>query len=386
MIYLDYNATTPIDPAVREAMLPYLGEWYGNPSSTHAQGRACAAAIATAREQVAMLLGTELLGAKTSEVVFTAGGTESNNLAILGTMCREPAANGRHLVISSLEHPATIEPAKFLEQQGYAVSVVGCDATGTIDPAEVAAALRPETALVSIMHANNEIGSVQPIRAIADLCHAQGVLVHTDTAQSAGKISVRVDELGVDFLSLAGHKFYAPKGVGALYMRSGTQLAPVLHGAGQEAGIRPGTENVAFIVGLGVAAKLAAEGLGEANSHMQAMRDRLELLLQKAIGAGFSVNAADAQRLPNTLSGNFPGVTGVELLEHTPSLLASTGAACHSGETKLSATLAAIGLEKDIARGTVRLSVGRHTTADEIDSAAEQLIGAWKKLQARHSS
>jgi cysteine desulfurase len=377
-IYLDYNATTPVEPDVREAMLPWLGAWYGNPSSSHAQGRACAGAIETARGQVAAMLGADA-----SEVVFTAGGTESNNLAIIGTMWREPATRGRHLVISSLEHPATVEPAKFLKRQGYAVTVVGCDASGTVDPNEVAAALRPETALVSIMHANNEIGSVQPIRTIADLCHAQGVLVHTDAAQSAGKIPVGVDELGIDFLSLAGHKFYAPKGVGALYMRQGTQLEPVLRGAGHERGIRPGTENVSLIAGLGVAAQLAADGLAESNSHMQSMRDRLQTALAEAIGERFTVNAADAERLPNTLSGNFPGVIGVELLEHTPTLCASTGSACHSGETTLSATLAAIGLDTATARGTLRLSVGRHTTADEVDEAAKLLIDVWQELQSK---
>ena len=373
MIYLDYNATTPIDPAVREAMLPYLDDWYGNPSSSHSQGRACAEAILLARSQVA-----ELLGCDASEVVFTSSGTESNNLAILGTMWRAPPSSGRHLVISSIEHPATKEPAELLKQQGYAVSVVGCDASGTIDPSDVAAALRPETALVSIMHANNEIGSVQPIRAIADICQAHGVLVHTDAAQSAGKISVRVGELGVDFLSLAGHKFYAPKGVGALYMRRGTQIEPVVRGASHEHGIRPGTENVTFIAGLGTAARIADECLAEASVHIRAMRDRLQTALSEAIGSGFSVNAAEAERLPNTLSANFPDVVGADLLERTPALCASTGSACHSGETELSATLNAIGLDSNIARGTVRLSVGRHTTAAEVDEAAKLLIAAWR--------
>ena len=375
MIYLDHKATTPIDPAVREAMLPYLGTWFGNPSSTHEQGAACAEAIATARGQVASLLGCDA-----SEVTFTSGGTESNNLAILGTMWRREPADGAHLVISAFEHPATSEPARFVEQQGYAVSVVGCGADGVIDSAEVAAALRPETALVSIMHANNEIGSIQPIRAIADACRERGVLVHTDAAQSAGKISVDVEELGVDFLSLAGHKFYAPKGVGALYIRNGVQIEPVIRGAGHERGIRPGTENTAYIVALGAAAQIAAERLAGNRSHMQAMRDRLHAALVSAIGEDFSINADGAERLPNTLSGNFPGVSGVELLQRTPAICASTGSACHSGETKLSATLAAIGLAPEIARGTVRLSVGCHTTADNIDEAARALILAWREL------
>jgi len=376
-IYLDYNATTPIDPAVREAMLPYLGEWFGNPSSSHAQGRAWADAIEDARGQVA-----EMLGAAPSEIVFTAGGTESNNLAILGTMTREASSTARHVVISSIEHPATIAPADFLERQGYAVSIVGCDKSGTVDAADVRAALRPETALVSILHANNEVGSMQPIREIADACHEQRTLMHTDAAQSAGKVPVRVDDLAVDLLSIAGHKLYAPKGIGALYVRSGTQLDPVLHGAGQERGFRPGTENTAYIVGLGVAAELITNGLAEAQQHMQAMRDRLHAALASAMGEGLSVNGMDAERLPNTLSVNFPHIVGQELLERTSDVFASTGAACHSGTTKLSATLAAIGLDESTARGTVRLSVGRHTTAKEVDRAAQSLFAAWRELHA----
>jgi cysteine desulfurase len=374
-IYLDYNATTPIDPAVREAMLPYLGECFGNPSSSHAQGRVCAEAIDRAREQVA-----EMLGASASEIVFTAGGTESNNLAILGTMTREAPSTGRHLVTSSIEHPATIAPAEFLERQGYAISMVGCDGTGTIAPADVREALRPETALASIIHANNEIGSIQPIRAIAEVCHAQGALVHTDAAQSIGKVPVRVDDLNVDLLSIAGHKLYAPKGVGALYVRGGTRLEPVLHGAGQERGFRPGTENVAYIVGLGVAAELITNQLATAAQHMRAMRDRLHATLAAAIGERLLVNGANTELLPNTLSVSFPDVSGHELLQRTPDVLASTGAACHSGETRLSATLAAIGLDEPTARGTVRLSVGRHTTAAEIDRAADLLLAAWREL------
>ena len=327
-----------------------------------------------------------MLGASASEVIFTAGGTESNNLAILGTMTRDAPGTGQHLVISSIEHPATVAPAEFLERQGYAVSIVSCDGSGTIDTADVRAALRPETALASIIHANNEIGSIQPIRAIADECHARDVLVHTDAAQSIGKVPVRVDDLGVDMLSIAGHKLYAPKGVGALYVRSGTRLEPVLHGAGQERGFRPGTENVAYVVGLGVAAELITNDLAGVVQHMRAMRDRLHAALAGSIGERFSVNGADAERLPNTLSVNFPDISGHELLERTPDVYASIGAACHSGETQLSATLFAIGLDEATARGTVRLSVGRHTTADEIDRAAEMLVTAWHQLTAANES
>ena len=376
-IYLDHNATTPVDPAVREAMLPFLGECFGNPSSSHAQGRACAEAIDNARGQVA-----RMLGANASEIVFTAGGTESNNLAILGTMAREAPGGGRHLIISSIEHPATTAPAKFLERQGYAVSIVGCDKSGTVDAAEVQAAIRPKTALVSIMHANNEIGSIQPIRAIADACREQGVLMHSDAAQSIGKVPVNVDDLGVDLLSIAGHKLYAPKGVGALFIRDGVELEPVIHGAAHERGIRPGTENVAYIVGLGMAAELITQQLASAREHMRAMRDRLHTALASAIDERLTVNGAEAARLPNTLSVNFPDAVGQELLERAPDIQASTGAACHSGETKVSATLAAIGVDEATARGTVRLSVGRHTTAEEVDEAARLLIAAWRKMTA----
>lgn len=380
MIYLDYNATTPIAAEAREAMLPFLDAEYGNPSSAHRLGRAAHEAVVRARGQVA-----GLLGAQPDEILFTSGGTESNNLAIKGValaqaLARGDARLGGHLVISAVEHPAVAEPARFLKRLGWQVTVVGTNRHGLVDAAEVAAALRDDTQLVSVMHANNEIGTIQPIRAIADRCRARGVLVHTDAAQSAGKIPVDVDELGVDLLSIAGHKLYAPKGVGALFVRRGTKLEPLLHGAGHESGRRAGTENVPYLVALGRAAEWAAAGLTEASARMAALRDRLHERLRAAVDPRLSVNGADAPRLPNTLSVNFPDVVGAELLARAPEVCASTGAACHSGETHLSATLAAIGLDAAVARGTVRLSLGRSTTADQIDRAAELLGVAWRAL------
>ncbi len=375
LIYLDYNATTPIAPAVQEAMAPFLTEHYGNPSSDHALGRACYEAVEDARGRLA-----QLLGADDDEIVFTSSGTESNNLALKGVAFRHAPGGGGHFVISAIEHPAIVQPAAFLERLGYDVTVVGCDARGLIDPAEVQAALRPDTALVSIMHANNEIGAVEPIREIAEICRDRGVLFHTDAAQSIGKTVVRVKDLGVDMLTVAGHKIYAPKGVGALYVRRGVDLEPVLHGAGHERGFRAGTENVPYIVGLGRAAAVIEEHLNEAVDRLAMLRDRLWTRLAAAID-GLSFNGDVAARLPNTLSANFPDVNGAELLGRCPELCASTGAACHAGTTQMSATLEAIGISPDVARGTVRLSVGWYTREDEIDQAAELLIAGWEGLR-----
>ena len=375
-IYLDYNATTPIAPSVQEAMLPFLAEHFGNPSSSHWLGRACHEAIEDARDRVAALIG-----ANADEIIFTSGGTESNNLALKGIMmARAPVFDG-HLVISSLEHPAIAEPARYLERLGCQVSVVACNAHGVVEPNAVAAVLKPDTKLVSIMHANNEIGTLQPIREIAEICRSRNILVHTDAAQSMGKVRVFVEELGVDMLSIAGHKLYAPKGVGALYVRQGVALEPVTHGAGHEGGLRPGTENTPYIVALGQACLLAGKALDDVGDRMASLRDRLASRLQDAIGDELTINGAQAPRLPNTLSVNFPGVIGAELLARVPELCASTGSACHSGTTKMSATLAAIRLPAEQARGTVRLSVGWYTSESDVDRAAELLLGAWESLR-----
>jgi len=374
-IYLDYNATTPLAPAVQEAMLPFLAEHYGNPSSSHALGCACREAVADARSRVA-----SLVGADSDEIVFTSGGTEANNLALKGLAFRRfPVEKGR-LVISAFEHPSVAEPARFLERLGFTLSMAPTSAKGVVDPRQVAAAIRPDTLLVSVMHANNEIGVVQPIREIAEVCRQRGVLLHTDAAQSVGKIRVSVAELGVDLLSIAGHKLYAPKGVGALYVRRSTTLEPLLHGSAHERGLRAGTENVASIVGLGHAAALAEKSLAESGPRLAMFRDRLQNRLQESIGKGLTINGRAAERLPNTLSINFPGVTGGALLRRLPELCASSGAACHSGSTQMSPTLAAIGLSPEVARGAVRLSLGWYTSEEEIDRAASLLIAAWEAL------
>lgn len=374
-IYLDYNATTPIAPAVQEAMLPFLAEHYGNPSSGHALGCACRESISVARQRVASLLGCDH-----DEVVFTSGGSEANNLALKGVAFSRLPVRG-HLVISSIEHPAIVEPARFLQRLGCELTVVGTDGNGVVDPQAVAQALRPDTVLASVMHANNEIGTVQRIEEISRLCHERGVLVHTDAAQSFGKIETRVGDLGVDLLTIAGHKVYAAKGVGALFVRRGLSLEPLLHGGGQEGGLRAGAENVASIVGLGRAAALAAASLHESRVRMEWLRDRLQERLRDGIGDEFGVNGEGAERLPNTLSANFPGVAGADLLRRCPELCASTGAACHSGAARISDTLASIGLSPEKARGTVRLSVGYYTEEDDVDRAASLLLSAWENLR-----
>jgi len=374
-IYLDYNATTPIAPSVQEAMLPFLTEHYGNPSSSHSLGRACHEAIEDSRDRVAALLGADH-----DEIIFTGGGTEANNLALKGIMMARAPTFGGHLVISALEHPAIAEPAKYLEKLGCRVSVVGCNRNGVVEPEAVAALLKPDTKLVSIMHANNEIGTIQPLKAISEMCRSRNILFHTDAAQSIGKIRTYVEELGVDMLTIAGHKLYGPKGVGALYVRQGVALESYTHGAAHESGLRPGTENTAFIVALGHACFLAGKAVEDASDRMADLRDRMERKLQEAIGE-LTINGGQAPRLPNTLSVNFPDVTGGELLARTPEICASTGSACHASMTKLSATLAAIRLTPDQACGTVRLSIGWYTSEEDIDRAAELLIGAWESLR-----
>ncbi|MCA9208523.1 MAG: cysteine desulfurase [Planctomycetales bacterium] len=375
-IYLDYNATTPVAPSVLEAMLPFFKQHYGNPSSGHAFGRACNEAIEDARSQVAALLG-----ATSEEIVFTSGGTESNNLALKGVMLRYAPVVKGHLVISAIEHPSVVAPARFLERLGFRLTIVPCDENGVVSPEAVEAALRSDTVLVSVMHANNEVGVVQPIHDIAEVCRARGIMVHTDASQSAGKLRTLVHELGVDLLTLAGHKFYAPKGVGALYVREGLSLEPFMHGAGHEGGLRAGTENVPYIAGLGKASMLAARGLDDAADRLAALRDRLQDQLYEAIGSRLVVHGGFAERLPNTLSVSFPNVTGQQLLARIPELCASTGSACHASSGSMSPTLAAMRLSAEVAAGTVRLSVGWYTSEEEIDRAAELLVGAWEALQ-----
>jgi len=376
-IYLDYNATTPVAPEVLDAMLPWLRGEFGNPSSTHPYGRRAAQAVAAARRQVA-----ELIDAQAQEVVFTGCATESNNLALLG-VARAIGVEKRHLVVSAVEHPAVMAPALYLRDQGWALTVLPVDAFGRISPDALADALRPDTALVSVMHANNEVGTLQPIREISRMTRERGILLHTDAAQSAGKLPLNVDELGVDLLTLAGHKFYAPKGVGALYVRDGTPIRSVLHGAEQEHGLRPGTENVAAIVGLGAAAALARASLLTASEHLRALRDRLHGDLAASI-PGLRLNGHPEHRLPNTLHVSFPSVSGRALLAEAADVVAaSVGSACHSEHDAVSGVLAAMGADASRAAGAVRLSVGRMTTSEEVKRAAEGLAAAWQRLHTQ---
>jgi cysteine desulfurase len=376
-VYLDYNATTPVAPEVLEAMLPWLREQFGNPSSTHPYGRRAAQAVATARQQVA-----DLIGAQSQEIVFTGCATEANNLALLG-VARALGTTRRHLVVSAIEHPAVMAPAMVLREQGWDVTVVPVDDLGRISLDALERSLRTETALVSVMHANNEVGTVQPIAEIARLTRERRILLHTDAAQSAGKLPLNVDELGIDLLTLAGHKFYAPKGVGALYVRSGTPIRSVLFGAEQEHGLRPGTENVASIVALGAAAATAQRSLPAASDHMRVMRDHLHQRLAAAV-QNLQLNGHPDHRLPNTLHVSFPGASGRAVLgEAADVVAASVGSACHSEHDAVSGVLAAMGFDSARASGAVRLSVGRGTTRDEVERAAKALAWAWQQLHAR---
>ena len=386
--YLDNNATTPIAPVVYEAMLPYLTEHFGNPSSSHIKGTQLQNVIDTARGQVAAFLG-----AVPEEITFTSGGSESNNHVLKGIFLNRHLGRERlltgHLIISEFEHPAIQKPAAYLEDLGVRVTRVGCNTKGVVDPSVIEQAINEDTRLVSIMHANNEIGAIQPIREIADLCHQHKVLCHTDAAQSLGKIDVNVNELQVDFLTLAGHKLYAPKGVGALFIRSGIKLESLVHGANHENGVRAGTENTPYWVGLGTACEMLMENPSEHQNAIAEMRADLLSLLTLGTDGTISINGQyndpredRVKRLPNTLSVNFPGVTGEQLLAATPSVCASTGAACHSGQTNMSDTLRAIGLTADVAQGTVRLSLGWFTTPAEILAGATELIKSWKNITA----
>ncbi len=375
VVYLDHNATTPVAPEVLEAMLPYLRTAFGNPSSDHPIGQRARVAVATAREQVAALLG-----ATADEIVFTSGGTESNNLAIVGTTAVAPT--GRHrIVTSSVEHPATGAPCERLEARGWKVTRVPVSRTGLLDASAAIDALSSDVALCTMLLAQNETGALVPLGDLAPYAHGVGALVHADAAQAIGKIPVSVDELGVDLLSVAGHKCYAPKGVGALYVRRGTPLEPVLVGGGQEHGVRPGTENVASIVGLGVACELARTRLTLDAARVGLLRDELLSQLSTGIPALICHTPLDAS-LTNTLFVSFPGVRGTDLLLRTSGVAASTGSACHAGDESPSSTLLAMGVAPDVAHAAVRLSLGRDTTSDEVAIAANLLISAYRRASA----
>lgn len=374
-IYLDYNATTPVDPLVADAIAPYLHQHFGNPSSNHVYGRNAHQVIERAREQVAILIG-----AQADEIVFTGCATEANNLAIRGS-ARALRDQGRHLITSAVEHPSVEQPFNRLANDGWDVTVIPVDSYGQVDPTKLANALREDTVLVSIMHANNEVGTIQPIEEIAAITRPRGILLHTDAAQSTGKIPVSVGDLGVDLLTLAGHKFYATKGVGVLYVRRGTPLQPVLVGAGHEAGLRPGTENVPAIAGMGEAARIAHERDSMHTQQLRLLRDRLHTRLAEAI-PGLLLNGHPEQRLPNTLNLSFPGVDGRDLLAHAAvEVAASVGSACHEEGDAVSGVLGAMEIGADRARGAVRLSLGAPSTNAEIERAAKALIAAWQDIK-----
>jgi len=378
-IYLDFNATTPIAREVADAMVPYLYEHFGNPSSSHAYGQAARHAVETARAQVAALLGC-----RPGEVIFTSGGTESNNLAIKGAVLagRE---RGDHVITTVVEHPAVVKVCDWLREEGFRISVLPVDGQGLVDPGDLERAISPGTLLVTVMHANNEVGTVQPIAALTEIAHRHGALMHTDAAQSVGKVAVRVDSLGVDLLSVAGHKLYAPKGIGALVVRDGVRLAPVLHGAGHEGGLRPGTENVLEIVGLGKACEIAGRDLAGNEELFRAMRDRLHAGLAAELGdEAVRLNGHPELRLPNTLSVSFRGVEANDLLSAIGGeVAASAGAACHAGEVDLSAVLRAMKVPVEWAMGTVRFSVGRGTTTGEIDRTVALVAQAVRQLRSQ---
>lgn len=371
-IYLDFNATTPIAPEVIDVITQCLIE-FGNPSSSHEYGIRANRIVQGAREQVA-----QLIAANSTEIVFTGCATESNNIAILGIA--RASKNKRHIITSAIEHPAVMQPCLQLQREGWDLTVLPVDSTGLVSLETLSSHIRPDTALISIMHSNNEIGTIQPITDISRIAHAQGALLHVDAAQSIGKLIVDVNDLGVDALTIAGHKFYAPKGVGALYVRKGTMINPIMYGAGHERSIRPGTENVIAVAALGEAARLAAARLPDAEQYLKQLRDDLHTRLLTYV-PHIILNGHPDHRLSNTLNISFPDVSGRTLLQNAArQVAASVGSACHSHGDAVSGVLAAIGATEDRARGSVRLSVGISTTPDEIKNASMALSEAWRGL------
>lgn len=371
-IYLDYNATTPVAPGVLDAMLPFLRAEFGNPSSSHPLGRRARDAVETARAEVAALIG-----ASPAEIIFTSGGTEASNLAIRGAARR--GTEKLPIVTSTIEHPATEEVCKFMARRGYPIRRIGARPDGRVDVEEAGETIRAGAGLVTIIHAQNEIGTLQPVAGIASVAHEHGALVHADAAQSVGKVRVDVKAMGADLLSIAGHKLYAPKGVGALYVRSGIALEPLLRGAGQESGRRPGTENVPYIVGLGEACRLAAIRLRDATRNLEALANGLLDRLRREV-PGIVLVGHPTERLPNTLNVLFPGVSGRALLESCPEVLASTGSACHADREEASPILRALGVPEEEALGAVRLSLGAATTQQDVEEAAAALGVAWRRI------
>jgi len=371
-IYLDFNASTPIAAEVAEAMKPFLSQHFGNPSSLHWAGIPAKEAVEHARRQV-----SDLLQCQANEIVFTSGGSESNNHAIKGVFfaLRE---KGNHIITTHIEHPAVINPCRFLEKLGAEVTYVGVDSYGRVNPEEVEKAITKKTILITVMHANNEVGTIQPIIRISNIAKKHRILFHTDAAQSVGKIVTRVDDLGVDLLSIAGHKLYAPKGIGALYVRKGTPIEPLIHGAGHESGRRAGTENVLFMVGLGKACEIAKKYMDD--DRILKLRDRFWKLLQDNFGEKVVLNGHPAHRLPNTLNVSFVGKAGADILARLDGVAASTGAACHSGSVELSPVLKAMGIAPEVGMGAIRFSLGRTTTVQELETVIQLLKNAIPSL------
>lgn len=365
-IYLDYNASTPIDPRIESVMRKTMEHAFGNPSSDHWAGAPARRIVDAARLQVA-----DLLGCKPGEIVFTSGGSESNNQVLKGIYyaCKVP---NPHIITTSIEHPAIIEPCRFLERLGTKVTYLPVDATGCVDPNDLEKSIRDETILISVMHANNEVGTIQPIEDCAQIARKHGIPFHTDAAQSVGKIPTRVDELGVDYLSIAGHKIYAPKGIGALYIRGGTGLEPLIHGAGHELGRRAGTESALLTAGLGQACELASDLSGM--DRIKTLRDRLWTALKESCGDQIKLNGHAELRLPNTLNVSFLGHVGPELLAQLPEIAASTGSACHTGRVELSPVLKVMGVSPEVGAGAVRFSLGRTTSPEQIEAVIDKLI------------
>jgi len=366
-IYLDYNATTPVAEEVVHEMLPCFRKQFGNPSSGHWFGEQADKAVAEGRRKVASLLGCD-----SAEIVFTGCGSEANNHAIKG-VARASHRRGNHIITSSVEHPAVTNPCRYLESNGFEVTWLPVDEFGMVNPEDVGNAINGKTVLITIMHANNEVGTIQPIAAIGDIAREHNIVFHTDAAQSVGKIWTRVEDLKVDLLTVAGHKLYGPKGVGALYVRRGTAVEQLIHGAGHEGGRRAGTENVPGIAGLGKACELAAYELSERITGLTELRDEFFGLLKEKV-ADIELNGHPEARLPNTLNVSFPGINAADLLGGTPEVCASTGSACHDNLESISPVLAAMGVKPERGLGAVRFSMGRWTTREELQIAAD-LIG-----------
>jgi cysteine desulfurase len=367
-VYLDYNASTPVDPVVADAMRPYLAGYFGNPSSGHWASLPARNALAAARDQVAALLGCAA-----DDIVFTSGGSEANNLALIGVFFAS-RHKGEHIITTAIEHPSILEPCRFLERLGATITWLPVDSMGRVDPDTVYRAIMPRTILISVMHANNEVGTIQPIAEIAQIARRHGVLFHTDAAQSIGKIQTNVDALDVDLLTIAGHKLYAPKGVGALYVRPGVAIEPLIHGAGHEHGRRAGTESVLLGAGLGMACELARD-LAPMD-RVLGLRDYFWEALRQRFGHRVALNGHPRERLPNTLNVSFLDCVAAEVLERLDDVAASTGSACHAGRIELSPVLKAMGVSPEAGQGAIRFSLGRHTTKDEIDVAIQRLTVA----------